>query len=283
MSILNPRILNTGVLNTCIFETISYDSILNRLKSEFLKRCPEFDALLESDPAIKILEIAAYQEMLLRFRIHEAIKSNLLNYASGLDLDNLAEFYSVKRAEGERDEAFRAKIQTRIQAWSPAGSRDHYKFHALQADPRVKDARADSPHPGLVRIAILSTETDGLARDDLIQKVASVIQSDSIRVLTDTVEIVPCTITNIDVKAKVFLYPNTPETVLEDAKNQLEKAFESQKSLGWDVSTSWITAHLFVEGIQKIELDSPQADLEIADDACAALKCQQLSFAGRRW
>lgn len=271
-----------------IFETISYDSILNRLKSEFLKRCPEFDALLESDPAIKILEIAAYQEMLLRFRIHEAIKSNLLNYATGSDLDNLAEFYSVKRVEdplkgAESDEAFRRRIQTRIQAWSPAGSRDHYKFHALQADPRVKDARADSPHPGLVRIAILSTETDGLARDDLIQKVVSVIQSDSVRVLTDTVEIVPCTITNINVKAKVFLYPNTPETVLEDAKNQLEKAFESQKSLGWDVSTSWITAHLFVEGIQKIELDSPQTDIEIADDACAALKCQPLSFAGRIW
>lgn len=272
-----------SVLNTSIFEAISYDAILNRLKTEFLKRCPEFDALLESDPAMKILEVAAYQEMLLGFRIHEAIKSNLLNFATGEDLDHLVEFYSVKRVDSESDEAFRKRIQTRIQAWSPAGSRDHYKFHTLQADSRVKDARADSPRPGLVRIAVLSTENDGLTSDDLIQKVSNALQSDSVRVLTDTVEIVPCTITNIDVKAKVFLYPHTPETVLEEAKNQLEKAFEAQKSLGWDVSTSWITAHLFVEGIQKIELESPQNDIVIADDACAALKCQQLTFAGRIW
>lgn len=266
-----------------IFETITYEAILARLKNEFCKRCPEFDGLLESDPAMKILEIAAYQEMLLRFRIHEAIKSNLLNYATGQDLDNLAAFYSVQRLETESDEAFRKRIQTRIQAWSPAGSRDHYKFHALQADPRVKDARADSPKSGLVRIALLSTENDGFASDDLIRKVSEVIQSDSVRVLTDTVEVVPCTITNIAVKAKVFLYPNTPETVLITAQKQLESAFDAQKSLGWDVSTSWITAHLFVDGIQKIELESPQSDIVVADDACAALKCQQLTFAGRIW
>jgi phage-related baseplate assembly protein len=266
-----------------IFEKIEYDSIFQRIKTEFLQRSPEFTALLESDPAIKLLEIAAYQEMLMRFRIQEAIKSNLLAYAAGEDLDNLAEFYSVQRAENESDEAFRNKIKTRIQAWSPAGSRDHYKFHALQADARVKDARADSPAPGLVRIAILSTEDNGLASPDLLEKVEETITSDSVRVLTDTVEIVGCTIVPIALNATITLHPETSQNVLLTAKNKLESAFESQKSLGWDVSRSWLIANLFVDGIQNITLTTPINDVSIADDACAALTSVTLTFGGRQW
>jgi phage-related baseplate assembly protein len=266
-----------------IFEKIEYDGIFQRIKAEFLQRSPEFTALLESDPAIKLLEIAAYQEMLMRFRIQEAIKSNLLAYAAGEDLDNLAEFYSVQRAENESDDGFRNKIKTRIQAWSPAGSRDHYKFHALQADARVKDARADSPAPGLVRIAILSTEDNGLASPDLLEKVTETITSDSVRVLTDTVEIVGCTIVPIALNATVTLHPETPSSVLNAAKTKLESAFESQKSLGWDVSMSWLIANLFVDGIQNITLNNPSSDITIADDACAALINVILTFGGRQW
>lgn len=268
---------------TSIFETISYDQIFNRLKAEFATRCPEYNAFLESDPAMKLLEIAAFQEMLLRTRIHEAIKSNLLSYATGTDLDNLAAFYSVTRGEGETDEAFRSKIQTRIQGWSPAGSREHYKFHALQADARVKDARADSPTPGLVRIALLSHEDNGQASADLLAKVNEILQSDSIRVLTDTVEVVPCTIQEITVRAKITLYPDTVEAAVDGAKSQLETAFDQQKSLGWDVSRAWITAHLFTSGVQNIVLESPGEDVVIADDACAALTNVELTLAGRNW
>lgn len=266
-----------------IFETLSYETILNRLKAEFQRRCPEFDAWLESDPAVKILEIAAYQELLLRTRIHEAIKSNLLTYAKGEDLDNLAAFYDVERVKGESDDAFRNKVLARIKAWSLAGSRDHYKYHALQADPRVKDARADSPFPGLVRIAILSKEDDGLASPELLKTVNDVLQSDSVRVLTDTVEVVPCTTTDVVVKAKVWLYPETLASVLETAKDQLTAAFNTQKSLGWDVTKSWLNAHLYVEGIQNIEFESPSDDIFVADDACAALKSCELTLVGRTW
>jgi phage-related baseplate assembly protein len=271
-----------------VFEKIEYDAIFQRIKAEFLQRSPEFTALLESDPAIKLLEIAAYQEMLMRFRIQEAIKSNLLAYAAGQDLDNLAEFYSVQRAENplngtETDESFRTKIKARIQAWSPAGSRDHYKFHTLQADSRVKDARADSPAPGLVRIAVLSTENNGLASPDLLEKVTEIITSDSVRVLTDTVEVVGCTIVPIALEAAVTLHPETPQGVLITAKTKLETAFEGKKSLGWNVSKSWLIANLFVDGIQNITLTSPTADIAIADDACAALTNVTLTFGGRQW
>ncbi len=67
------------------------------MKEELVSRDESFTALVESDPAIKILEVAAWRELLLRERINEAARSNLLKFASGEELDNLAEFYGVER------------------------------------------------------------------------------------------------------------------------------------------------------------------------------------------
>lgn len=93
----------------------------------------------------------------------------------------------------------------------------------------------------------------------------------------------PCTIQDVTVKAKVWLYPETLESVLETAQDRLEAAFNTQKSLGWDVTKSWLNAYLYVEGIQNIELESPLDDLLVADDACTALKSCELTLAGRTW
>lgn len=56
-------------MSESLFETISYDQIFSRLCAEFSRRCPEYDAFLESDPAMKLLEVAAYEEVLLRTRM----------------------------------------------------------------------------------------------------------------------------------------------------------------------------------------------------------------------
>ena len=72
-------------------------------------------------------------------------------------------------------------------------------------------------------------------------------------------------------------------SVLSLAKTQLEEAFEKQKSLGWDVSRSWIIAHLFVEGVQKVDLESPLEDFVVGDEVCAALTKVELTLAGRQW
>ncbi|GFR09240.1 UDP-N-acetylmuramoyl-tripeptide--D-alanyl-D-alanine ligase [Trichonephila clavata] len=71
-----------------------------------------------SDPAMKILEVAAWRELLLRERINEAVKSNLLKFATGNDLDNLAEFHGVEREKEkeEKDERFRERIKAKIVA-----------------------------------------------------------------------------------------------------------------------------------------------------------------------
>jgi phage-related baseplate assembly protein len=89
---------------------------------------------------------------------NEAAKSNILKFATGKNLDNLAEFYGVERQGGEDDERFRKRVKTKIVGWSTGGSKEHYRYHALSADTRVKDALVESKVPGSVQISILSTE-----------------------------------------------------------------------------------------------------------------------------
>ena len=139
-----------------VVEELSLNEILNQMKAKFVEIAPEFTAYVESDPLIKLMEVAAYRELLLRQRINQAAKANLLAFATGTDLDSLASFYGLTRKDGETDEEFRKRIQAKIEGWSSAGSKAAYKFHALNSDSRVKEVNADSPVPGLVRIAILS-------------------------------------------------------------------------------------------------------------------------------
>jgi phage-related baseplate assembly protein len=266
-----------------IIEPLSYELILSRMQEELVAKDPEFSALVESDPAIKVLEIAAWRELLLRQRINDAARANLLAFALDSDLDHLAAFYNVERTEAESDLAFRKRTQAKIAGWSTAGSRDYYRYHALSASTRVLDARADSPLPGQVRISILAADNQGIADDALLNGVTEAVTNDTVRVLTDSVEVVACGIKTTPIIADIYLYPETNAEIIIQAKTRLNNAIAEQKRLGWDLTRSWVMGNLFVEGMQKIEIISPAQDIEIAENECVAIDSVQLTLKDRRW
>jgi len=257
-----------------IIEKLSYEEILSRMKEELIRRDASFTALVESDPAMKILEVAAWRELLLRQRINEAAKANLLKFAEGKDLDHLAEFYAVERKDEENDESFRKRIKAKIKT---GGSKEHYKYHALSADTRVKDALVESLVPGKVQISILSTE---LSTDieELLNIVKKQVTRDDIRILTDTIEVVNCNIVEIDIHSKITA---VSEDIIKVAKKQFIEKFEASKRLGWSVTKSWIIANLFVEGVENIELIEPQEDVVIKGNECAILGNLKIELMGK--
>ena len=253
-----------------VIEALDYEEILSRMKEDLLHRDLAFSALVESDPAIKILEIAAWRELLLRQRVNDAAKANLLAFATQSNLDHLAAFYGVERQKNEEDEAFRKRIQAKIVGWSTAGSKEHYRYHALSADVRVRDALADSLKPGQVRISILAK--DGAPSQKLLETVRKAILRDDVRMLTDTVEVISCGIIPVKIKARIFLYPLAPQDLIETAKERFLKKLETSKGLGWSLAKTWIVAHLFTEGMQRIELMEPAEDIFVRNDECIVLE-----------
>jgi phage-related baseplate assembly protein len=254
-----------------IIEELIFEEILQQMKETLVAIDQEYTAYLGSDPLMKLMEVAAYRELLLRQRINQAAKANLLAFATGSDLDNLAAFYGISRKENETDEELRERVHAKIVGWSSAGSREAYKFHALNSDPRVKEANADSPEPGLVRISILSKENGGVVSQDLLGKVTAYMLREDVRMLTDTVEVVPCGLIEVNVKARIILMASTPLEILNTIRESFILAFNKIAGLGVGISRSWIISNLFLSGVKDVELMTPADDVLVSEIECAKL------------
>jgi phage-related baseplate assembly protein len=264
-----------------IIEPLDFEQILQEMISDLQARDPGYTEILESDPGVKILEVAAARELILRQRVNDALRATLLRYANGADLDNLAAFYGVSRLTVENDEALRVRTIERIMGSSTAGGAAWYRSQALSASELVRDAAVSSPAPGEVLVNILSSEGDGTADSELLQIVNTRLQSESVRVITDVVTVASATIVSVPVTASVYLYPDTPIQVFQGLASNLQEAFAAASGLGWNVTRSWITATLHKAGVQRVALTAPLSDVECGSSQAPALGAITLTMAGR--
>ncbi len=270
-----------GLPTPQVLETLRFETVFDALLRDFQVRYPQYSALLASDPAIKLIEVAAYRELLLRARINEAARANLLAFAVGNDLEHLGAFYGVSRLPQEQDEPLRRRIRARIMGFANAGGAAHYRYWALSASPEVADVAVDSPGPGRVRISVLPTGHSDTVPEALLETVRATVLRDDVRVLTDTVEVVPVSLVPVTVSAQIWLYPDTPMVVFDGLAPRLTRELAQAAVLGWDLTRSWLIGQLQQAGIHKVELISPDADIRIHSTQAVRLTDVQLTFAGR--
>lgn len=264
-----------------VIEPLSFETIFAQLQTEFQSRYPDYSALLASDPAVKLLEVAAYREVLLRNRINAAAKASLLAFATGSDLDHLAAFYGVTRLDDEPDEALRLRTRARIIGFANAGGAAHYRYWALSASPDVADVEVDSPEPGRVRISVLAKGEDETVPDAVLEAVRAVVLRDDIRVLTDTVEVVAAELIAVSVSAQVWLYPDTPIEVVQAIEDVFASTVAAHAGLGWDLTRSWVIGQLQRPGVHKVVVHAPLTDIPVAANQAVRLASLHIEFAGR--
>ena len=278
-SALAPEL--AGLPTPQVLETLRFETVFDALLRDFQVRYPQYSALLASDPAIKLIEVAAYRELLLRARINEAARANLLAFAVGNDLEHLGAFYGVSRLPQEQDEPLRRRIRARIMGFANAGGAAHYRYWALSASPEVADVAVDSPEPGRVRISVLAKGEADTVPDAVLDAVRAVVLRDDIRVLTDTVEVVPAELIPVTVTARIWLYPDTPMAAFEAIEARFKEALAAQSGLGWDLTPSWVIGELHRPGVHKVELHSPTTDIRANANQAVRLMNLNLEFAGR--
>jgi phage-related baseplate assembly protein len=263
-----------------VIEELNFETIFAAMLADLQARDPVFNALLESDPAYKILEVAAYRELLLRQRVNDAARAVMLAYATGADLDQLGALLGVLRLvidEGdaeavppvpqvlESDTEFRRRIQLSLEGFSVAGPRGAYIFHGLSADANVLDISATSPTPGNVLITVLSRIGNGVASAPLLASVNAALNSDSIRPLTDQVTVQSASIVNFTVAAGLYVYPGPDSSVVLTKALAALNAYISQvHKIGQDVTLSGIYAALHQPGVQRVNLTQPTANVVIS-------------------
>ncbi|MEG0233740.1 MAG: baseplate assembly protein [Hafnia sp.] len=267
-----------------VVEVLDYESILAERKATLLSLCDESQReavartlQLESEPLTKLLEESAYREVMWRQRVNEAARANMLAYATGGDLDNLGANYNVERlvitladttaipplaAVLESDNDFRVRIQQAFEGLSVAGSVGAYQFHGRSADGRVADVSVISPTPACVTVSVLSREGNGTASEELIQRVNLALNAEDVRPVADRVTVQSAEIVPYQIVAELYLYPGPEvEPVREAAETKLKTYITAQHRLGRDIRKSAIYAALHVEGVQRVELAQPVADI----------------------
>ncbi|HAB72820.1 MAG TPA: baseplate assembly protein, partial [Pantoea sp.] len=155
-----------------VVEALDYETLLAERKATLISLYPaEQQAAitrtlaLESEPLVKLLQENAYRELILRQRINEAAKANMVAWATGADLDQLGANNGVTRltlraadsstlpptaAVMESDDNFRMRIAAAFEGLSVAGPSGAYEYHAKSADGRIADVSATSPAPAEV-------------------------------------------------------------------------------------------------------------------------------------
>ncbi|MGE4296934.1 MAG: baseplate J/gp47 family protein [Desulfovibrionaceae bacterium] len=267
-----------------VIEQLDYEDILAAMLVDLQARDAAFTALLESEPAYKILEVAAYREMLLRQRCNEACQAVMIAYSGGADLDQLAALVPLQRRvidpgdpdadppiepTYESDAEFRARVQLAPEAFSSAGPTGAYRHHALTV-AEVLDAVAESPEPGCVSLYVLAREGDGTPAADVLAAVDAIVNAKDVRPLTDQVTVLAAEIVPYNVEAVLHIEPGPDATVVAAAaRSALDAYAEARRGLGVRVPLSGLYAAMHVEGVARVELASPAADVNVAANQAA--------------
>lgn len=270
-----------------VIETVSYVSILDEaiadLKQRFSAAGVSYDVgNLETDPAKILLEVMSAREIVVRARINDAAKANLIAYATGSDLDHLAAFYDVTRLDGENDIQLRARTVLAIQARSPGGSAYWYKQAALRADTRIRDVVVyrEEFWP-IIHIAVLSQVNGGVPDQGMLDAVTAEVFSDNVRLLNDTLVVEAAVTQTIDIAADIWLLPNAGTTVFDGLEQTLRDAWLDETGVGFDLEISWIESRLHVDGVKKVVVTSPSASIINPEGTATALGTITLTNKGR--
>ncbi len=281
-------------------ETLDYETLRAAMVDDFRERYPQWTAELESDPVLKLIEAFAYRELLLRSRINHAVRSVMLAYATGADLDHIGGLFNVARLAGEDDTRLRYRIQQGFAALGAAGPAQAYRAHAMGVSADIIDVGVASGAPGRVDVCVLGHETVEVAQateaelmvgailfpdvpvqsgqavvvarnnSALLNAVIAALSDENVRPLTDQVVVFGPQVKTAQIEARLHVYRGPdPAMVLTQARNELSAYLKRIRFLGYDMTRAGLIGALAVPGVQNVLLDSPAADIECAFDQVA--------------
>jgi phage-related baseplate assembly protein len=245
-----------------VIETLNFEAVLAALKADLATRAPDLAAVLdlESEPLVKLLQVVAYRELVLRARINNAARANMMAYAVGADLDNLVANLGVTRLEGEGDTALRARSVLAPEGWSVAGPKGAYLFHGLSAHPDVADVEVTSPEPAQVLVRVLAKVGDPTPA--LLSAVMLALNDSSIRPIGDRVTVSAATRVVYNVTAQLVLGAGADAGLVRAQAEANVRAYaNARRKIGRKASRAGIIGALMSAGCEDVVLNSPANDV----------------------
>ncbi|MCF6766698.1 baseplate J/gp47 family protein [Thiotrichales bacterium 19S3-7] len=237
--------------------SVDYDHNYALMLADFKSRMPEYNALVESDPVIKLIEACAYGLTIYEQRIYDSIKSILISFAEGTDLDNLGALLAVSREQDELDNRYRERILTDLEKASSAGSQSAYEALTIEADKRVSDVVAfdRNDQAGKAFVVVQSDESvDGVASNDLLTTVTNYLTAPERKPLGCQVIVLSVEPLEYQINAKVVLDEKSDkELVLKTMHENIQSLINDRHKIAATIPLSEIHARLNIEGVAYVE------------------------------
>lgn len=275
-----------------VIETLDFETILAERKAYYVSLWPaEQQAAiaasleLESEPVNKLLQDAAYRELVLRARYNDEARSVMLAFATGADLDHIGvTYYQTERLivvpanpaaippvdeVKETDDAYRERLQLKPESWSTAGPTEAYEFHALTAHGQVKNAKATSPNPGTTVVTVLSHEGQGVPTQPVLNAVTAALNVEKVRPLSEEVLVQAAQIITYQIIAGIYVLPGSiGEVALAQAQAALEAYAAASHGLGKSIILTDIVAAGKKPGVYDLTLNLP-ANIDVTKQQAA--------------
>ncbi|MEO8644804.1 baseplate J/gp47 family protein [Pseudomonas sp.] len=187
-------------------------------------------------------------------------------------------------AEDEEDDRYRERIILAPEAFSNAGSRGAYRYHALAVHQSILDVAVHGPDEGQPdgHVALFPLTITGLPSEDMLLRVKSQISGEKLRPLCDTVGAFMPIEVPFQIKAYMTFFDTADRTSAMSAAQAAAEAFSAERraGLGRDLVREQLTTLLQVNGVYRADLELPSALRELQGNEWANCTSIQLIDAG---
>ena len=194
---------------------------------------------------------------------------------------------SAGGSDTETDDAFRTRIKLAPNQFSVAGSKGAYKFHALSADVSIIDVAVLGPEDrggaDPVTVDVYPLVNDGLPSTLILDAVTAALNLETIRPLTDIVNVSAPTEVGYSVDASITLFESAEQSTVEAALAIEITAYTTERAagLGRDIVRSQIINVLqSVDGVYSVTLNSPVSDVPVGLSGWANVGSISVSVVG---
>lgn len=262
-----------------LVEVLDFEAAF-QMKLEYFKSIyPDWTAALKSDPVVKLVELAAYDEIRAAARVNDTARAVMLAFSTGADLEHLAVLLDTERAvvdpgdpdanppierRMESDDRLKLRTQMSMERATVAGPFAAYRAFAMDASADVLDVAVDRPEPGTVRLTIMSARGDGVPDQALLDLVRAKVAPETVRPLNDTVLVEQAAKIEYAIEAVIYVGSGPdPNIVLDARQKMLDSVVAKSRRLRVGMPRSAIEGALHApdSGVTRIALRSPTEDV----------------------
>ncbi|MBP5958126.1 baseplate J/gp47 family protein [Pseudomonas anatoliensis] len=176
-------------------------------------------------------------------------------------------------AADEDDDRYRERIILAPEAFSNAGSRAAYRYHALAVHQSIIDVAVHGPDEGQPdgHVALYPLTAEGLPTPQLLQDITRQISGEKLRPLCDTVHAIAPIEVSYAINANLTFYETADRNATMAAAHAAANTYaqECSATLGRDLVPEQLTAALQVPGVYRADLQMPLDSRELSGNEWA--------------